>query len=106
MAGDTIDILPTLMQATGIRIPSAVQGRSLLPLMDGSVKDWRQEVFAEWDFQYYHCRRLLGLAPHQCKATMVRNDRWKYVHYSDQPCELYDLESDPGEFTNLADQPE
>jgi choline-sulfatase len=103
---EAVDILPTLMQASGLPIPQAVQGRSLIPLIDGTAQEWRQEVFTEWDFQYYHCRRLLGLSSDQCKATMVRDHRWKYIHYSDQPCELYDLETDPNEWTNLAELPE
>lgn len=103
---ESIDTLPTVMQAAGIAIPTSVQGRSLFPLMEGTAENWRQEVYAEWDFQYYRCRRRLGLAPHQCKAAMVRDDRWKYAHYSDQPCELYDLETDPGEFDNVAELPE
>lgn len=103
---ESIDLLPTLLEAAGLPIPPAVQGRSLLPLIRGTAAEWRREVFAEWDFQYYHSRRLLGLAPEQCRAIMIRDERWKYVHYSDQPCELYDLEEDPGEFENVADRPE
>jgi arylsulfatase A-like enzyme len=103
---ETVDLLPTCMEAAGLPIPQAVDGRSLFPLLDGTAASWRQEVFAEWDFQYYHARRQLGLNPDQCKAVMVRNKRWKYVHYSDQPCELYDLENDSDEFNNLADDPQ
>ncbi|TBL78613.1 sulfatase-like hydrolase/transferase [Paenibacillus thalictri] len=103
---ESVDILPTLLEAAELKVPNAVQGKSLFPLMNGTARAWRQEVYAEWDFQYYHCRRLLGLEPDQCKAVMVRDDRWKYVHYSDQPCELYDLHADPGELRNLADREE
>lgn len=103
---ETVDLLPTCMEAAGLAIPPAVDGSSIMPLLDGTAPSWREEVFAEWDFQYYHVRRQLGLDPKQCKAVMVRNRRWKYVHYSDQPCELYDLERDPDEFCNLADDPQ
>ncbi len=102
---ETVDLLPTFMEAAGLPVPAAADGRSLFPLIDGTASSWRQEVFAEWDFQYYHVRRQLGLRPDQCKAIMIRNLRWKYVHYSDQPCELYDLENDPDEFRNLVDDP-
>ncbi|MFD0678629.1 MULTISPECIES: sulfatase-like hydrolase/transferase [unclassified Paenibacillus] len=103
---EAVDLLPTLLELAGIPLPNAVQGTSLLPLVNGTARDWKREVFAEWDFQYYHCRKQLGLAPHQCKATMIRDDNWKYVHYSNQPCELYDLTADPDEFCNLAEQPQ
>ena len=36
---------------------------------------------------------------------MVRDDRFKYVHYKDHSCELYDLQEDPDETRNLADDP-
>jgi choline-sulfatase len=102
---ESIDILPTCMDAAGITVPGAIEGYSLFPLIRGEAVDWRQEVFAEWDYQYYHVRRQLGLQPKQCRAIMVRNRKWKYVHYTDQPCELYDLENDPNEFINLCDNP-
>ena len=100
---ESIDILPTCLEISNITVPPCIQGRSLLPLFHGVTHDWRQAVFAEWDFQYYHCREQLGLAPEQCKAIMIRDLEWKYVHYTDQPCELYRLTEDPNEFVNLAD---
>lgn len=103
---ESIDILPTCLEASGISLPPALDGRSLFPLMRGTANDWRSEVYAEWDFQYYRSRRQLGLRPDQCKANMVRDARWKYVHYSDQPDELYDLERDCEEHVNLADHPD
>jgi arylsulfatase A-like enzyme len=37
---------------------------------------------------------------------MVRTDRWKYCYYGDGDAELYDLQADPHEQTNLAGRPE
>jgi choline-sulfatase len=37
--------------------------------------------------------------------AMVRDDRFKYVHYRDHSCELYDLQQDPEEQRNLAAEP-
>ena len=37
---------------------------------------------------------------------MIRRGRWKYVHYHDEPAELYDLEADPGERINLSGRAE
>ena len=35
----------------------------------------------------------------------VRSERWRYIRYADGSEELYDHESDPNEWTNLADDP-
>jgi arylsulfatase A-like enzyme len=102
---ESIDILPTCMEAAGIPIPDALEGFSLFPLIRGEAVNWRQEVYAEWDYRYYHVRNKLELQPHQCRAVMIRDRKWKYIHYTDQPCELYDLENDPDEFFNLANDP-
>lgn len=38
-------------------------------------------------------------------AFMTADARWKYHHYVDYPAELFDLEVDPEEIVNLADEP-
>ncbi len=100
---ELIDILPTLMDACQFNIPPAIEGQSFIPLLKGETVECKKEVYAEWDFQYYHCRHQLELKADECKAIMVRNERWKYVHYNHQPCELYDMLNDPDEFYNLAE---
>ena len=41
---ETIDYLPTLLDAAGVPVPSPLQGRSLLPLIRGD-REWRRESF-------------------------------------------------------------
>jgi arylsulfatase A-like enzyme len=36
----------------------------------------------------------------------IRTDRWRYIRYADGGEELYDHQTDPYEWTNLANQPE
>jgi arylsulfatase A-like enzyme len=42
-----IDIAPTLLQAAGLPIPAAMQGRSFLPLLDRKVEGWPEEVYIQ-----------------------------------------------------------
>ena len=37
---------------------------------------------------------------------MLRTGKWKFIRFTDDPPELYNLEEDPGEFTNVAQAPE
>ena len=39
-------------------------------------------------------------------SFMIRHGRWKYVHHAGFRPELFDLESDPGETTDLAERPD
>ena len=63
--------------------------------------DWRESFLYEYFQESY--------APGFVTATGVRNKRYKYIEYPDQTDdidELYDLENDPGEMTNLIGSPD
>ena len=94
-----IDLLPTLtdMAAAGHSPTYAdnLDGSSLLPLLTGEASDATHPVYGE----------LLGegtVAP----LLMIRRDRYKYIYCTTDPDQLYDLETDPQELNNLAEQPE
>ena len=70
---------------------------------------WRDE--AHWDFDFRNVRdarveRHLGLTLHQCGLSVIRDTRYKYVHCSALPPLFFDLERDPGEFENQAENPQ
>jgi len=92
----TIDIAPTLLEAAGIKIPQTVDGKSLKQLIGASESiDWRQETFHEFFFHK-------GENPHRAWAA-IRCKKWKYAYYPQEGFEeLYNLESDPYEITNIA----
>ena len=104
---ENIDILPTLMEATGMKVPHQIQGKSLMPMLHTGItpKDWRTEVHADWDFRFYWSSRELGLRPELCRMWMIRDNDLKYVFFNALPDILYDLKNDPSEFHNLADDP-
>ncbi len=98
----SIDIAPTLLDFAGVPVPLEMQGRSLVPLLGGSVPaDWRKDFFYEFNF---------GMFPGDIPSCIgVRDGRWKYVRYLDprfQYEQLFDLEKDPDEMDNLASKPE
>ena len=43
------------------------------------------------------------LAPEQCNLSVIRDKKWKYVHFPSLPCLLFDLEKDPEEINDLSD---
>lgn len=91
-----IDLAPTLLEAAGLRVPSEVQGKSLLSLVRGQKTEWRDDWFYEHHFAYG------GKIP---ESEGVRTGQWKYIRYtSAAPAveELYDLRKDPLETRNLA----
>jgi arylsulfatase A-like enzyme len=104
---EAIDVVPTLLQA--LNLPPQehlVEGRSLLGLLRGTQSEaWRDAVFSELDYSFREARKILGRRPRDCRAMMVRTDRWKYVWWQDFRPMLFDLENDPRELRDLgADQ--
>ncbi len=97
-----IDVAPTLLELAGIPIPHWMQGRSLVPILEGKQPPtaWRTDFL----YEYYEYPE-----PHRVKPNRgVRTDRWKYIEFPGNPSEyeLYDLKTDPRETTNLYGKPE
>lgn len=96
-----IDIAPTLLELAGIPVPSEMHGQDLLPVFQGGdLQDPRSALL----FEFWPETDLPG---QKSWWKAVRTDRWKYVHYYKEPFydELYDLENDPYEMTNLIESP-
>jgi arylsulfatase A-like enzyme len=95
-----VDVAPTLLELAGVPVPSWMHGRSLAPLLRGESPPWRDAFLYEYyEYPAEHCAR---------KNRGVRTDRWKLIHFWEQPeeWELYDLRSDPDETNNLAGRAE
>jgi arylsulfatase A-like enzyme len=95
-----MDFAPTLLEAAGVAVPAAMQGRSLLPILRGTVpSDWRTAIY----YRYYH-----DPGHHDTRAHYgVRTATHKLIHYwTKQQWELFDLRADPQELRNLYGQPE
>ena len=94
-----VDLAPTFLDLAGARIPSDMQGRSLVPWLKGeSPANWRTSMY----YRYYHDPGHHNTRQHYG----VRTDTHKLVHYWRKGAwELYDLRADPNEQRNLADDP-
>lgn len=90
-----IDVLPTCLEAAGAPLAAAaggsgappLEGRSLLPIFDGRERDPHPALF--WEHE---------------GNRAVRQGKWKLVARFNGKWELYDLEADRTELTNLAGQ--
>jgi arylsulfatase A-like enzyme len=104
---EAIDLVPTFIDAHGQTVPyHRLEGRSLLPILHGrETPDWRSFVFSELDYSFYRARLSLGLQPDECRIYMVRDERWKYIHFRGFRPQLFDLENDPEEFCDLGADP-
>jgi arylsulfatase A-like enzyme len=103
---ESVDVLPTMLSWLGLPQAShRIEGRDLLPLLRGEHGPWRDCVFSELDYSYRLARVLRGKSPANARAWSVRTDRWRYVYWLDEPEQLYDLENDPQQFTDLGRSP-
>jgi arylsulfatase A-like enzyme len=107
---ENVDIMPTLLEAIGADIPLQCDGASLRPFLEGrnAPPSWRTEAHWEYDFRDPSddtAERALDLTLHQCTMNIVRDERFKYVHFTRLPPLLFDLQKDPGEFVNRATDP-
>lgn len=107
---ENVDIMPTMLEALGLDSPIQCDGKALTPFLsgDGAPGGWRTEAHWEFDFRDPAddaAEKALGLTLHQCTMNVIRDEKFKYVHFTKLPPLLFDLEKDPGEFVNRADDP-
>ena len=96
--GMTMDILPTLFDAAGIEFDEAIEGRSFLPTLLGR----KQEPLRK---QWFFVRREGGIGYGGKCIDALRDGPWKLLQNSPfEPRELYNLDDDPLEQTNVIKQ--
>jgi len=106
---EAADIFPTIADLIGAVPANAPDGRSLRPFLEGRRPiAWRDHVFWEFDFRDVAGRAAeirFGLPSRSCNLAVIRDAATKYVHFAGLPPLLFDLEADPGETRNLAQEP-
>ena len=96
-----VDVVRTIAELAGAKTPEDWNGDSMAPWLDNAETPWKDRAVSE----YYGHNIASGYA-------MIRMGQFKYVYHTpadaDHPAEreLYDLAADPGEFHNLAANPD
>jgi N-acetylglucosamine-6-sulfatase len=107
---ENIDFAPTLLEFAGVQPPASMQGRSFKSLCESGAEpvDWRKAVY----YRYW-----MHLAHHYNPAHLgIRTKEFKIIYYygvardgvaprTPPGWELYDLQKDPHELTNVYDDP-
>lgn len=104
-----IDFYPTFLAAAGLPLPAGriLDGTNLMPLLTQSGEIAGRDLF--WHFPIY-LEAYAGAGDDSHDPTFrtrpgsaMRSGKWKlHEYFEDGRLELYDLEADPGERTNLA----
>jgi iduronate 2-sulfatase len=82
---ELVDLFPTACELTDLPIPRSVQGKSLVPTLDDHKRKIKNSA--------------LSYIP---RGTSLRTQKWSYMRYKDGTEELYNMDTDSKQFTNLA----
>ncbi len=83
---ELLDLYPTLVELCGLAPRDDLEGLSLVPQLKNA------------DAQ----RERPAITTHNPGNHAIRSERWRYIRYADGSEELYDMENDSNEWTNLA----
>ena len=83
-----VDIYPTLLELAGLPANPVNEGHSLAPILRDAGMVWDHPAISQW-------RRSRG-------DQAIQFGPWRYSLYGDGSEELYNHETDPNEWTNLA----
>ncbi|AWI10470.1 hypothetical protein CKA38_02965 [Ereboglobus luteus] len=99
---ELIDVVPTLLELAGLPVSGKIQGKSLLPILTG-------EASADFHKEHVRCEYYDKSSNEGGKiagGTMFRTKKYKLaLYHGHAKGELFDMENDPDEFTNLWDDP-
>lgn len=96
-----IDVAPTILGLAGVKIPESMQGMDLSPVIAGKNIGWRK------DFLYEHRYNPKGVHIPSCEGIVTENYKLlKYFADGNEWWEMYDMQKDRHETTNVIDSEE
>jgi choline-sulfatase len=96
-----LDVNQTIAELAEANVPSDWNGDSMIRWLDKPKTEWK-----DWAISEYYAHNIAS------GYAMLRMGKYKYVYHTpadaEHPAEreLYDLNTDPGEFNNLAGEPD
>lgn len=97
---ELVDLFPTLCELCSLKPPEGLEGVSLVPLLEQPDRPWKSAVFTVVS-RGKNRKATQELDPTQMGRTVL-GERWRYTHWHDGAEELYDHQTDPHEYANLA----
>ncbi|MCP5537549.1 MAG: sulfatase [Akkermansiaceae bacterium] len=89
---ELVDLYPTISELCGLEVPSRLQGKSLVKTLDEPSYSVRDAAFCV-----------------NQNSFLLRTKKWAYIQHAENASkgiQLFDMEKDPKQFTNLAKNPE
>jgi arylsulfatase A-like enzyme len=83
---ELLDLYPTLIELCGLPPKNGLEGHSLVPQLKAATSS----------------RPWPAITTHNQGNHAIRTEKWRYIRYADGSEELYNHESDPNEWKNLA----
>jgi len=100
------DVMPTLLDCSGLPIPESLEGQSFLPIMQGKQIDWRDHIHGEHVLFFMRCKMTFVLGAEyddvDTSQHWVTDGHEKYCWFSGSGHEqLFNLDDDPQELIDL-----
>lgn len=93
---ELLDLYPTISSLCGLKIPEGIQGKDISAMLDNPTVSVRDAAFS------------VDPRGKGNRGFLLRDDRWAFIQYKEDASagvELYDMQKDPLQYTNLAKKP-